>query len=41
MKDHRKRQIIEIVNLLLRWAFDNDLLNHLVLEKLFLGQDSS
>jgi hypothetical protein len=27
------------MNLLLRWAFDNDLLNHLVLEKLLLVQD--
>jgi hypothetical protein len=39
MKNHQKRQIIEIMNLLLRWAFDNDLLNHIVLEKLFLVQD--
>jgi hypothetical protein len=27
------------MNLLLRWKFDNDLLNHLVLEKLLLVQD--
>jgi hypothetical protein len=27
------------MNLLLRWAFDNDMLNHLGLEKLLLVQD--